>query len=179
MKTVSKIAIGIVAAVGIGFAVISFAHGPGMGYGMGYGPGGGYGMGPHGGGYGMGMHAWGGGGYGPGMRGPAGFGGYGEASMETHLSTLKDELKLTEKQTKAWNAFEAAVNDQAKAMAGAYATMQPGQPDPEARIAFMEQRLAGMKAVQKARTDLYDVLTPEQKAVFDRPGPYGYRGNGG
>ena len=40
-------------------------------------------------------------------------------------------------------------------------------------IAFMEQRLEGMKAVQKARTDLYQVLTPEQKAVIDR---YGFHG---
>jgi len=39
----------------------------------------------------------------------------------------------------------------------------------------MEQRLASMKAVTKARADLYAVLTPEQKAVADRlmSGPHG------
>ena len=46
----------------------------------------------------------------------------------------------------------------------------------QARVAHMEQRLAGMKEVQKARTELYKVLTPEQKAAFDRHGPHGRHG---
>jgi Spy/CpxP family protein refolding chaperone len=46
----------------------------------------------------------------------------------------------------------------------------------QAHITRMEQRLAGMKAVQKARTELVKVLTPEQQAVLDRHGPRGRHG---
>jgi hypothetical protein len=156
MRTLSKIALGTAAAVGLGFAAMAFSQGPGLG--GGYGPG-------------MGMH-----GYGAGMQGPRGFGGYGAASMESQLTSLKSELKLAENQAKAWEAFETAVRSQAASMAGMYATMRAGQPNPDAHIAIMEQRLAGMKAVQKARTDLYDALTPEQRTVFDNAGPCRYRG---
>ena len=165
MKTLSKIAVGTVAAVGLGFAAVAFSQG----HGMGYGPGGGPGMGMHG--NGAGMH-----GYGAGMQGQHRFGGYGMASMDAQLTSLKTELKITENQTKVWEAFETSVRNQAKAMTDMHASMQAGQPTPDTHIGIMEQRLAGMKAVQKARTDLYNVLTSEQKAVFDRAGPYGHRG---
>ena len=153
MKTLSKLVIGAVAGVGIALAAVTYAHGPGNGYGPGYG-------------YGMGMHGPGGFGPGMGMHGPHGFGGPG--AMGARLDSLKSELKLTGKQTKAWDAFEAAVQSQAQAMLATHNAMQSAGPNPDAHIAFMEQRLAGMKAVQKARTDLYIVLTPEQKAVADR-----------
>lgn len=110
-----------------------------------------------GGGPGMGMH-----------------GGHG-AGVETNLSTLKSELKLTGNQTKAWDAFETAVRGQAKTMTDMHTSMQAGQHNPDAHIAIMEQHLAGMKTVHKARTDFYNVLTPEQKAVFDRTGPHNHR----
>ncbi|HSD95675.1 MAG TPA: Spy/CpxP family protein refolding chaperone [Sulfuricaulis sp.] len=64
--------------------------------------------------------------------------------------------------------FETAVRGQAESMLATHNAMRSAGPNPEAHIAFMEQRLAGMKAVQKARTDLYNVLTPEQKAIADR-----------
>ena len=54
--------------------------------------------------------------------------------------------------------------------------MAEGTDPMQAHIAFMEQRLAGMKAIQKARADLYQVLTPEQKAIFDKhQQPYHHR----
>jgi LTXXQ motif family protein len=164
MKTFSKIAVGAVAVIGLGFAVAAFSQGPG--YGMGYGPG-----------YGMGMHGpYGGGGYGPGMRGPFGFGGYNEQTLNENLTSLKSDLKITEEQAKAWEAFETAVRNQAKSVADMRATMYAGQANPEARYAIMQQRFAGIQAIQKARADLDNVLTAEQKEVFDRPGPNGYRG---
>ena len=46
----------------------------------------------------------------------------------------------------------------------------------QAHIAHMEQRLAGMKEVQKARTDLSKVLTPGQRAALDWHGPHGRHG---
>ena len=76
-------------------------------------------------------------------------------------------------QTKAWDSFEKAVRSQTEAMFETRAQMRAGAQNPDAHITFMEQRLEGMKAVQKARTDLYKVLTPEQKAIADR---YGFQG---
>ena len=159
MKTLSKIAVATGAAVGLALAAAAFAHGPGYGYG----PGGdghhGYGYGHHGYGQGFGMMGRYGGGPG---AGPC----FDAATIDARLDAIKDELKLTAKQTPAWEAFENAVRTQAQTM-----TAGPrGSRDRDVHIAFMEQRLAGMKAVQKARTDLYNVLTPEQKVVADRYG---------
>ena len=94
---------------------------------------------------------------------------------EAHLGTLKTELKLTAQQESAWQAFEKTVRAQMSAHAAGPTTAKDADPM-QARVAHMEQRLAGMKEVQKARTDLYKVLTPEQKAVFDRHGPHSRHG---
>jgi len=169
MKTLFKLVMGAVAGVGITLAVVVYAHGPGTfepGMGMMHGPGG---FGP-----GMGMHGPGGFGPGMGMHGPQGFGGPG--AVDTHLNAIKSELKLTSNQTKAWDAFETAVHNQAQTMLTSHGQMQAGAHNPDAHIAFMEQRLEGMKSVQKARTDLYNVLTSDQKAVIDRCGFHGPRG---
>jgi Spy/CpxP family protein refolding chaperone len=114
----------------------------------------GYGHGPGGYGHTMGMHGPGGG-----MHGPQGYGGAGK--VDTHL--------------KAWEAFEKSVRNQVQTMHEGRTAMRSGGQNPDAHIAFMEQRLEGMKAVQKARTDLYAVLTPEQKSVIDRYGFHGPR----
>jgi len=53
--------------------------------------------------------------------------------------------------------------------------MANGPDGMQAHIAFMEQRVAGMKMILKARTALYQVLTPEQKTVFDQFGPQHHR----
>ena len=84
-----------------------------------------------------------------------------------HLSKLKTELKLTAAQEPAWNTFEKTIKEQM----GKHPhdqKMAEGTDPMQAKIAFMEQRLAGMKAVQKARADLYQTLSPEQKAIFDK-----------
>lgn len=151
MKTLSKLVIGAVAGVGISLAAATFAHGPGFGYGPGNG--------------GMGMH----GGFGPGtgMYGMHGFGGPGMMGT-ARLDGLKSELKLTGDQTKAWDAFETAVRGQAESMIATHEAMHTTAPNPDEHIAFMQQRLDSLKTVQKARTDLYKVLTPEQQAIADR-----------
>jgi len=154
MNTPAKVIVGVVAGLGIAVTAATFAHDPGTG------------PMPHG--YGMmGMH--GAGGMGPGM----GMGMMQGMPGTARLDALKSELKLTADQTKSWDAFEAAVRSQRQAMIATHAAMQASGPNPDAHIALMEQRLAGMKAVQKARTDLYKVLTPEQKAIFDRNGTCG------
>ncbi|HEY5683723.1 MAG TPA: Spy/CpxP family protein refolding chaperone [Sulfuricaulis sp.] len=171
MKTLSKIVIGTAAGVGIALATVAYAHGPGYGYGPeSYG----HGMGMHGqGGYGpgWGMHGPGGHGPGMGMYGRHGFGGPG--AVDAQLDSIKSELKLTGNQTKNWDAFEKAVRSQNQAKLDAGAHMYAGAQNSDVHIEFMQKRLEGMKAVQKARTDLYNVLTPEQKAIIDR---YGFRG---
>jgi Spy/CpxP family protein refolding chaperone len=161
MKTFSKIVIGTVAGVGIALTAAAFAQGPGFGHGPG-----GYG-------HAMGMHGPGGFGPGGGMHGPQGFGGTG--MVDTKLDAIKSDLKLTDDQTKAWEAFEKSVRNQVQSMHEGRTAMRSGGQNPDAHIAFMEQRLVGMKAVQKARTDLYAVLTPDQKSVIDRYGFHGPR----
>ena len=95
---------------------------------------------------------------------------------EAHLDKLKTELKLAAEQQPAWQAFETAVREQAKVMHDA-GPWNAERHDPDAHIAFMEQRLAGMKAVSQARAELFKVLTPEQQSVFDqRRGPCGHFG---
>jgi hypothetical protein len=138
MNTTIKIALGMVAGLGIAtsVAVLAQKHGPMMGHGPthGYGP-----M--------MGRH----------MAG----------DPQAHLEALKKELKLTKEQQPAWQAFEKTVLEQAKTMnnAGPWNT---DRHDPDAHIAFMEQRLAAMKVIHQARADLFKVLTPEQQSVFDQ-----------
>lgn len=137
MKTTGKIALGILAGLGVAASTAVLAHGYGPM--MGHGPGG----------------------CGPMARGMAG-------GPEVHLSTLKTELKLTAKQEPVWQAFEKTVREQVAARRSGPAGTTAGTDPMQTHIAFMEQRLAGMKAVAKARADLYTVLTPEQKAVADR-----------
>lgn len=144
MKTLGKVAIGAavlsVALAGIAIADSDHAgmHGPGMGMGMAM---------PHG-------------AHGGAMR-------HGQG-MEEHLATLKTELGLTSQQEPAWQAFEQTVRNQKAAHEQGRGPVQAGTDPMESHIAFMEQRLAGMKAVAKARQDLYKVLTPEQKTIADR-----------
>ena len=84
-----------------------------------------------------------------------------------HLSKLKTELKLTAAQEPAWNTFEKTIKDQ-MGKHPHHQKMAAGADPMQAHIDYMEQRLAGMKLVQKARADLYQTLSPEQKAIFDK-----------
>lgn len=158
MRSLSKLVVATLAGITIAGAASTFAHGPG------YGPGAGYGA--RGGGFGGGMMGRYGGG--PGAGPCLGAGGFG-----TQLEAVKDELKLTAEQTKAWEAFERAIAEQRQLMVEG----RPGwSQNADEHIALMERRVAGMKAVQQARKELYSVLTPEQKAVADRLGFGGPRG---
>lgn len=151
MNTTVKIALGIFAGLGIAAsaAVLAHEHGPMAGHGPMMGHGAMQGHGPM-----MGRHMGG--------------------DPTAHLEALKTELKLTADQQPAWDAFEKAVHAQAKTMTEAGPRQQAGKHDPDAHIAFMEQRLAGMKVIHEARAELFKVLTPEQQSVFDQQhGPRG------
>jgi len=115
-------------------------------------------------------------GYGPAMMDHGKMGGKhcdsGERATE-HLSSIKEQLNLTDAQAPSWQAFETAVTTQMESMTRGHEDHSAMSPkgeshDMEKRIAFMEQRLAGMKTVLQAREDLYAVLTPEQKATADK-----------
>jgi hypothetical protein len=124
------------------------------------------------------------GGMGPGSFGGMRGGGPG-AMSEQALAQLKTELAITAKQEPAWQAFSAKATEQANLMqatreqhwkAAGADTSAPARM--ALHIGSMTQHLAGMQAVSTAMTDLYAVLTPEQRSVADRyfghMGPRGY-----
>jgi Spy/CpxP family protein refolding chaperone len=190
MKRITKIAIGVGAALSLGLAaamVSAQGYGPAMGYG--YGPGMGYGMGGwggHMGGYGpQGMMGYG---YGPGMgygsgRGYAGPG----AAADGRLADLKAQLNITAKQESSWKAYADQVKAQADAMQAWHTAMwnsaQLSAPERLAqRDAMLKQRLAQHEAMTAAFNALYKTLSSEQRAIVDQGflamGP-GARGPGG
>jgi hypothetical protein len=215
MKNSRKILIAMLAAAGLTAAgSVVYADPPG-GFGAGYGPcasgaggpgagGGGYGPGMmgygggHRGGYGPGMMGGGGprGGYGPGMMGGGPRGGYGPGAAgagptersEARLSFLKNELKITEAQEAAWDAYAKQVKTRAETMQAFHAQGPIAAESPAERI---EQHAARMKlradqeqAMSVAVKDLFAVLTPEQKTIANqyfggtRVGQAGGRGYG-
>ncbi|MDZ7589213.1 MAG: Spy/CpxP family protein refolding chaperone [Rubrivivax sp.] len=168
MKTTTRIAAVSLAVLTLGLAGAVAAH-PGMGMGMGQG------MGP---GMGQGMH----GGMRGGMRGGMG-GPQTPAEFAARLSDLKTELKITEAQEGAWQAFTAVSLQQVEQRQAMRAQMQAQMQDatPAERSAHYEAmktvREAQFAARSKALADLHAVLTPEQKAVADQQlrGPHGQR----
>jgi Spy/CpxP family protein refolding chaperone len=177
MKTSIKIV--AIAATALVAAGTTLAHPGGMGGGMGYGAG----MGP---GMGMGM----GYGMGYGMGPAAAQAGDPAAWASARLATLKAELKITPAQEQAWAAFETVTQQQMAAMQTLRSQMhsqmqaQPqGNPADFAalRESMFKQHQANFAAREAAWTNLYAVLTPEQKAIADqRPhrGPGAGRGMG-
>ncbi len=200
------VAAGLAAGTALVYAAPPGGFGPGAGgcpFNAGAGPaawgGGPMGPGMMGGGYGPGMMGYGpgrhGGGYGPGMMGNRG--GYGpgagaapavniEERVNARLSFLKDQIKITADQQKAWDAYAAQVKSQADTMQAfrsqSPATAQTPVERIEQRADQAKLRADQMKVMSAAVKDLYAALTPEQKAVADRhfggqrlsQGPRGY-----
>lgn len=99
----------------------------------------------------------------------------GGARLESRLSVIKSDLKITPDQEAAWTAFESAVKSQVRTM--------PHRPGPEQRAAFakmtaperaqlratrMQERAQGAQNIAQAVKALYAQLTPEQKQTADR-----------
>ena len=90
---------------------------------------------------------------------------------------LKARLELKPDQMTAWNTFEKA-SDEASAKANARCATLPAEmkerPNYVERLSMMEDamkaRVASIEAVKPSLTALYNVLSPEQKAVLDRAG---------
>jgi LTXXQ motif family protein len=102
--------------------------------------------------------------------------------IDGRLAFVKAELKITEAQTTAWDAFADATRNNATSMSEMRKTMMsrlasPGTlPD---RLALednaMTAHLAALKRTEDAVAKLYGVLTDEQKKIADNivVGPMG------
>jgi len=148
MKRTHTLIAGAVAGVALALAAATYAQPSG---GMGQGLGAGMGMGP-----GHGHHA-----------------GVDPAVMvESRLSDLKAQLKITPAQEALWQTYAAQAKQQAASMQALHAQMEEGTgtaPDRMAkRTAAMQQRAAGMATMTDAFSKLYAGLTPEQKAIADQ-----------
>ena len=157
MKSNRTVIAGIVAGVSLAVAAFAYAQ-PFAGMGPGFG--GGMGMGP---------------GHGP-MAGvdPT-------TVIDSRLSDLKAQLKITTTQEAAWQAFTGAAKQQAASMQALRASMHNGTATAPERMGqsaeLMQQRSAAMATMTNAFNALYAVLTPEQKAIIDQhPGPLAHRG---
>lgn len=97
---------------------------------------------------------------------------------------LKARLELKPDQMTAWNAFEKAADEaSAKTMARCQTlpTEMKERPTYLERLTMeedlMKARMATIEAVKPSLTALVAVLTPEQKAILDRPrGGMGHHG---
>jgi len=176
MKRIHKVLAGTAGVLALAAVTFAFAAPPGpFGACDGTGPGA-AGPGP------MGMMY---GGVGPRGFGPMWGGGPGVMS-EQYLAQLKTQLAITSQQEAAWQAFSAKAAEQASLMqatheqhwkAAAADTTAPARM--ASHLGAMAQHLAGMQAMSTALTDLYAVLTPEQRSVADRVlAPMGQRGYG-
>ena len=105
---------------------------------------------------------------------------------------LKSELGITANQEAAWQGFAGKAKGQVETMQAqraAFTAADKTAPERLAqRAAFAKQRAANIETMSAAVKDLYETLTPEQKAVADQrlafggmggpggPGPRGGRG---
>ena len=114
-----------------------------------------------------------------GMMGPsgAGTGCAGMSGMATidrvegRIAFLKTELKITDAQSAAWNAFADALRANAKSLGEVRASMVPQAGVPQQglvdRLALQEKwlaaRLEGTRAIKSALANLVGTLSDEQK----------------
>jgi hypothetical protein len=112
---------------------------------------------------------------GGGMEGMGGMGGMATIDrVEGRIAFLRTELKITDTQTGAWNAFADALRANAKKLGevrgSMMAQMNTAQPAPD-RLGLQEQwlaaRLEGTRAIRAAATALYGVLADDQKKTAD------------
>ncbi|MBS0276701.1 MAG: Spy/CpxP family protein refolding chaperone [Proteobacteria bacterium] len=95
------------------------------------------------------------------------------------------KLSLTDTQRPLFDGWKKTVLDSAKARESDCLARQPKMGEHGnvlERQAQMQQRLrqrlSDLTAEQPSLKALYDALSPEQKQVFDRPGPMGHDGHG-
>lgn len=116
------------------------------------------------------------GGYGPGWGGPRHAAFSPEEMAGYQLDGLKRSLRLSTEQEKSWNTFAAAVEKQAKRMGEIRDEMWNSPRTMPERLdraeKFAKERDAAFDEVGKAMKGLYEALTPDQRKVLDRRGPW-------
>jgi hypothetical protein len=113
-----------------------------------------------------------------GMMGP-GMGGMATIDrVDGRIAFLRTELKITDAQASAWNAFADVLRTNARKLGEVRSSMmpQPGaaQPQPPtlaARLDLQDRwllaRLEGTRTIKTAFTNLYGTLSDEQKKTAD------------
>jgi hypothetical protein len=99
---------------------------------------------------------------------------------------LKARLDLKPEQMSAWDAFQKAADEASAKEKAKCAALPTEMKDPPSfpdrlnrRQEMMKSRLESIEAVKPTLLALYDKLSPEQKAVFDRPMMMGRHGGPG
>jgi len=95
---------------------------------------------------------------------------------------LKARLDLKPEQMSAWDAFQKAADEASAKEKAKCASLPTEMKDPPKLIdrltrreEMMKARLESLQAVKPTLVALYDKLSPEQKAVLDRPMMGGHR----
>ena len=116
-----------------------------------------------------------------------------KAMCEEHIARrvgnrayLKERLDLKPEQISAWDAFQKAADEASAKEKAKCASLPTEMKTPPSfadrfnrREEMMKTRLESLEAVKPTLMALYDKLTPEQKAILDRPRMGGHhRGRG-
>jgi hypothetical protein len=115
-----------------------------------------------------------------------------KAACEEHVARragnrayLKERLDLKADQVSAWDTFQKAADEATAKEKAKCASLPTEMKNPPSfadrfnrREDMMKSRLATLEAVKPSLMALYDKLTPEQKAILDRPMMGGRRGRG-
>ena len=91
------------------------------------------------------------------------------------MDRMKYELRITEAQEPAWQAFTQRVTAKMAARAALHQQRSAGQPMTVSdRISYMRQRSSDMTDMAAAMETLYAELTPEQRQHADTKRPMGF-----
>lgn len=111
------------------------------------------------------------------MRGGMKMMGEPGARAEQHLAQLKSQLKLTPQQEPLWATFADKVKSEAgqgmKAMREKAETPMTAPERMAQMMGMMRERMTAMESVGDTFNNLYEALTPEQKAIADKQGVFG------
>ena len=93
--------------------------------------------------------------------------------VEQRITDLHGQLNITDQQTKQWDAFAGTMRDNARKTSQAYhdrAQKLPAMNADDAMksyAALVQQHAENMQKLSSSFSDLYAVLSPEQKQVAD------------
>jgi LTXXQ motif family protein len=101
-------------------------------------------------------------------------GGDMQALTDQRLATLKTQLAITPEQLATWDTYATALKKNATGTQAMRQTMKTGMSAKtplerlDAQVTAMEARLAALKEVKPALSNLYTALSDEQKKKADK-----------